>query len=108
MATSVSSEPALGALLSEREKMLLLLSLAMCMFLSSLDGSIVSTALPTILSDLGGFQLISWVFTLYLLTSTVVVPIVGKLSDMFGRRPFVISGVVIFLIGSLGSGLAPR
>ena len=107
LATSVSSEPALGALLSEREKMLLLLSLAMCMFLSSLDGSIVSTALPTILSDLGGFQLISWVFTLYLLTSTVVVPIVGKLSDMFGRRPFVISGVVIFLIGSLGSGLAP-
>ena len=107
MATSVSSEPALGVLLSEREKMLLLLSLAMCMFLSSLDGSIVSTALPTILSDLGGFQLISWVFTLYLLTSTVVVPIVGKLSDMFGRRPFVISGVVIFLIGSLGSGLAP-
>ena len=107
MATSVSSEPALGALLSEREKMLLLLSLAMCMFLSSLDGSILATALPTILADLGGFKLLSWVFTLYMLTSTVVVPIVGKLSDMFGRRPFVISGVIIFLIGSLGSGLAP-
>ncbi len=87
--------------------MLLLLSLAMCMFLSSLDGAILSTALPTILSDLGGFQLLSWVFTLYMLTSTVVVPIVGKLSDMFGRRPFVISGVVIFLIGSLGCGFAP-
>ena len=86
--------------------MLLLLSLAMCMFLSSLDGSIVSTALPTMLSDLGGFKLLSWVFTLYMLTSTVVVPIVGKLSDMFGRRPFVISGVVIFLVGSLGAGLA--
>ncbi len=109
MSTSVasSSEPALGALLSEREKMLLLLSLAMCMFLSSLDGAILSTALPTILSDLGGFKLLSWVFTLYMLTSTVVVPIVGKLSDMFGRRPFVISGVVVFLIGSLGAGLAP-
>ena len=108
MATSISSsEPVLGVLLSEREKMLLLLSLAMCMFLSSLDGSIVSTALPVMLADLGGFQLLSWVFTLYMLTSTVVVPIVGKLSDMFGRRPFVISGVVIFLIGSLGSGLAP-
>ena len=107
MAASVSSEPALGALLSEREKLLLLLSLALCMFLSSLDGSIVSTALPRILSDLGGFQLLSWVFTLYLLTSTVAVPIVGKLSDMFGRRPFVITGVVVFLAGSLACGLAP-
>ena len=107
MATTVSSEPALSALLSEREKMLLLLSLALCMFLSSLDGSIVSTALPKILSDLGGFQLISWVFTLYLLASTVAVPLVGKLSDMFGRRPFVIAGVVIFLLGSLACGFAP-
>ncbi len=107
LAASVSSEPALGLLLSEREKLLLLLSLALCMFLSSLDGSIVSTALPRILSDLGGFQLLSWVFTLYLLTSTVAVPIVGKLSDMFGRRPFVIAGVVIFLAGSLACGVAP-
>ena len=107
MAASVSSEPPLVALLSEREKMLLLLSLGLCMFLSSLDGSIVSTALPTILSDLGGFKLISWVFTLYLLTSTVAVPIVGKLSDMFGRRPFVITGVVVFLLGSLACGFAP-
>ncbi|MXW27006.1 MAG: MFS transporter [Dehalococcoidia bacterium] len=107
MTTSVSSEPVLGVLLSEREKMLLLLALGMCMFLSSLDGAILATALPTILSDLGGFKLLSWVFTLYMLTSTVVVPIIGKLSDMFGRRPFVISGVVIFLVGSLGCGLAP-
>ena len=107
MATTVSSEPVLGVLLSEREKMLLLLSLAMCMFLSSLDGSILATALPTISSDLDGFKLLPWVLTLYMLTSTVVVPIVGKLSDMFGRRPFVISGVVVFLIGSLGAGLAP-
>ena len=108
MTTSVSSsEPVLGVLLSEREKMLLLLSLAMCMFLSSLDGSILATALPTISSDLGGFKLLPWVLVLYMLTSTVVVPIVGKLSDMFGRRPFVISGVVVFLIGSLGAGLAP-
>ena len=108
MATSISSsEPVLGVLLSEREKMLLLLSLAMCMFLSSLDGSILGTALATISSDLGGFKLLPWVLTLYMLTSTVVVPIVGKLSDMFGRRPFVISGVVVFLIGSLGAGLAP-
>ena len=87
--------------------MLLLLSLATCMFMSSLDTSIVSTALPRILSDLGGFRLLSWVFTIYMLTSTVAVPIVGKLSDMFGRRPFVIAGVLIFLAGSLAAGLAP-
>ena len=107
MTVSGSSEPVLGALLSDRQKMLLLLSLALCMFMSSLDGSIVATALPQILSDLGGFRLLSWVFTIYLLTSTVAVPVVGKLSDMFGRRPFVIAGVIIFLIGSLASGLAP-
>ena len=107
MTTSVSSEPVLGVLLSEREKMLLLLALGICMFLSSLDGSILATALPTISSELDGFKLLPWVLTLYMLTSTVVVPIVGKLSDMFGRRPFVISGVVIFLLGSLGAGLAP-
>lgn len=107
MAASVPSEPALGALLSERGKLLLLLALGACMFLSALDGSIVATALPRILSDLDGFQLISWVITLYLLTSTVAVPIVGKLSDMFGRRPFVIAGVVVFLAGSLACGVAP-
>ncbi|MXY72713.1 MAG: MFS transporter, partial [Dehalococcoidia bacterium] len=56
MTTSVSSEPVLGVLLSEREKMLLLLALGMCMFLSSLDGSILATALPTISSDLDGFK----------------------------------------------------
>lgn len=107
MAASVPSGPALGALLSERGKLLLLLALGACMFLSALDGSIVATALPRILSDLDGFQLISWVITLYLLTSTVAVPIVGKLSDMFGRRPFVIAGVVVFLAGSLACGVAP-
>ncbi|MFN0094573.1 MAG: MDR family MFS transporter [Dehalococcoidia bacterium] len=100
------TQPALGAMLSERQKMLLLLSLGLCMFMSSLDGSIVSTALPQILSDLGGFSLLSWVFTIYMLCSTVVVPIVGKLSDQFGRRPFVITGVLIFLAGSLACGLA--
>ena len=77
MTTSGSPEPYLSALLSERQKLLLLLSLGLCMFMSSLDGSIVAMALPRILSDLGGFRLLSWVFTIYLLTSTVAVPIVN-------------------------------
>jgi EmrB/QacA subfamily drug resistance transporter len=100
------SAPPLAGRLSSREKLLLLFSLALCMFMSSLDSSIVSTALPSMLADLGGFELLSWVFTIYLLTSTIVVPIVGKLSDMFGRRPFVIAGVLVFIVGSAGCGAA--
>jgi EmrB/QacA subfamily drug resistance transporter len=98
--------PPLANRLSSRQKMLLLLSLSLSMFMSSLDSSIVSTALPRMLADLGGFGQISWVFTIYLLCSTVVVPIVGKLGDMFGRRPFVLTGVAVFLVGSAGCGAA--
>jgi EmrB/QacA subfamily drug resistance transporter len=84
-----------------------MLSLMLCMFLSALDGSIVSTATPRILADLGGFSLLSWVFTVYILSSTVVVPIVGKLSDMFGRKTFLIGGIAIFVIASAACGAAP-
>ena len=84
---AVSTQRALGEMLTPRQKFLLLNSLMLCMFLSALDTSIVATATPRILADLGGFSLLSWVFTIYMLSSTVVVPIVGKLSDMFGRKP---------------------
>lgn len=70
------------------------------LFLSSLDQTIVSTALPTIVEKLGGLEHISWVFTVYMLTSTSVMPIVGKLSDMYGRKAFYIAGLLVFLIGS--------
>lgn len=98
---------ALGEILSPRQKFLLMNSLMMTMFISALDGSIVATATPHILSDLNGFNLISWVVTVYLLSSTVVVPLVGKLSDMFGRKPFILAGIAIFVAASAACGAAP-
>src|SRR5207248_7413379 len=83
---------------SRRETLLTMLSVLMVMLLGSLDQTIVGTAMPRIIADLQGFTLYTWVTTSYLLTSTVMVPIYGKLSDLFGRKPLFIFGLVIFLI----------
>lgn len=96
----------LGATLSLREKLILMSALLTAMFLFALDQSIVSTAVPRIVSDLGGFSAVGWVFTLYLLASTITIPIVGKLSDMFGRRNYLLAGVALFVVASLACGLA--
>ncbi|WP_251060871.1 MFS transporter [Streptomyces sp. ISL-100] len=71
------------------------------MALAALDGTIVSTAVPQIVGDLGGFAVFSWLFSGYLLAVTVTLPVYGKLSDTFGRKPVLIAGIVLFLIGSL-------
>jgi len=97
----------LGEYLTSRQKFLLMNSLMLTMFISALDGSIMATALPHILADLGGFKLLSWITTVYLLTSTVTVPLVGKLSDMFGRKPFILAGIAIFVAASAACGAAP-
>lgn len=78
----------------------------MALFLSSLDQTIVGTALPTIVTDLGGNSVYVWVVTAYLLTSTISVPIYGKLSDLYGRKVMLIIGISLFLIGSALSGLS--
>lgn len=78
--------------------------LLLVLTLSSLDATIVGTALPTIVGDLHGFAQYSWVVTAYLLTSTTMVPIVGKLSDQFGRKGFVLAGITLFLVGSALAG----
>lgn len=78
----------------------------LAMFLSALDQTIVATALPPIASDLGDFALISWVITAYLLTSTCVTPIVGKLSDLYGRRQMLTVCLVVFMTGSALCALA--
>jgi len=78
----------------------------LAMFLSSLDQTIVATAMPRIISDLGGFTHYTWVTTAYIITSAVAIPITGKLTDMYGRKPFYIAGLVIFTVGSLLSGLS--
>jgi EmrB/QacA subfamily drug resistance transporter len=76
------------------------------LFLAALDQTIVGTALPRIVTDLAGNNLYTWVVTVYLLTSTVTVPIYGKLSDIYGRRPLLLIGIAVFLLGSALSGLS--
>ena len=83
-----------------------LTALMLTLLLEALDQTVVGTALPKIIGDLNGFSLYTWVATAYLLASATVVPIVGKLSDQFGRKGFFIVGVVIFLLGSALSGAA--
>ncbi|MFC4586642.1 MDR family MFS transporter [Sphaerisporangium corydalis] len=85
---------------------LLLLGVLGGMFLAMLDQTIVGTALPRITADFGGAGLYTWVVTAYLLTSTVTVPLYGRLSDAYGRKPLLLIGIVVFLLGSVLCGLA--
>jgi EmrB/QacA subfamily drug resistance transporter len=99
------SEEALG--LSHRRKMEILFAVLLGLFLSALDQTIVGTALPTIVSDLrGSNELYTWVITIYLLTATITGVFYGKLSDLYGRRPMLLIGVFLFLLGSALSGLS--
>ncbi|HET7550366.1 MAG TPA: MDR family MFS transporter [Gemmatimonadaceae bacterium] len=84
----------------------ILAALMMTMMLAAMDTTIVSTAIPQIVGDLGGFALFSWVFSIYLLAQTVTIPIYGKLADIFGRKPILIVGTLIFLVGSVASAFA--
>ncbi|MCP3719612.1 MDR family MFS transporter [Paraburkholderia sp. CNPSo 3281] len=85
---------------------LLFPALLLVMLLAALDQTIVSTALPTIVGELGGLDRLSWVVTAYLLTSTIVVPLYGKFGDLFGRKIVLQAAIVIFLIGSALCGVA--
>jgi EmrB/QacA subfamily drug resistance transporter len=103
-APSLDEDPALG--LSQRQKLEILGAVLLGLFLVALDQTIVGTALPRIVTDLGGNDLYTWVVTMYLLTSTITVPFYGKLSDLFGRRPMLMIGITLFLVGSVLSGLS--
>ncbi|WP_163102005.1 MDR family MFS transporter [Peribacillus alkalitolerans] len=81
-------------------KKLVLTGLIIGMFFSSLEQTIVGTAMPTIIGELNGFSIFAWVTTAYMITSTIIVPIVGKLSDLYGRRSLYLIGTIIFIIGS--------
>ena len=85
---------------------LVLASVMLAMFLTAIEATIVSTAMPGIVSDLGGFALFGWVFSGYLIFQAVTVPIYGKLADLFGRRPVMAAGMALFLAGSALCGLA--
>src|SRR5271156_3841101 len=91
---------------SKRELYMVFAGLMLALTLASLDQNIVSTALPRIVSDLGGLAHLSWVVTAFMVTSTISTPLYGKLSDMYGRKPLFFTAIIIFLIGSIVCGLA--
>jgi EmrB/QacA subfamily drug resistance transporter len=93
--------------MTRRQVWALLFSLMLTLFVGALDQTVVNTALPRILADLEGFDLLSWLFTSYMLTSTIIVPLVGKLGDLFGRKLFLIGGVAVFMAASAACGAAP-
>jgi len=101
---TLEDDPALG--LPQRAKMEILFAVLLGLFLGALDQTIVGPALPTIVTRLAGNDIYVWAVTIYLLTSTISVPFWGKLSDLYGRKPMFMIGIVIFLIGSALSGLS--
>lgn len=92
--------------MTHREKMLAFAGVLVVLFLSSLSGTVVGTALPRIIAELGGLNLYTWAFTAFTLAQTVSIPIYGKLSDMYGRKPILLVGIVLFSIGSILGGLS--
>ena len=100
------SEPRPGYLLSPRATILALSGVLLGMLLAALNQTIVATALPRITEDLGGLEEYSWVFSAYMLASTVTLPIYGRLSDIHGRRPFFAIGLVVFMAGAVVGGTA--
>jgi len=90
----------------QTKRPLVLASVMLAMFMGAIEGTIISTAMPAIVGELGGFALYSWVFSAYLLMNAVTVLIYGKLSDLFGRKPILTFGIIIFLIGSILCGMA--
>src|SRR5678810_934065 len=95
-----------GPRFSRRVTLLTMLSVLLVMLLASLDQTIVGTAMPRIVADLHGFDHYAWVTTAYLLTSTAVVPITGKLSDIYGRKLFLLGGTAFFVLVSALCGVA--
>lgn len=89
-----------------RRRRFVLASLLVAMFLSAMEGTIVATAMPTIIGDLGGFALFAWVFSLFLLAQVASIPIYGRLSDVWGRKRVFSIGILIFLLGSLLCGFS--
>ena len=102
----MAAAPHAGEDISRRAKQGIVLAIMLALFLGALDQTIVGTALPRIITSLNGANLYTWVVTIYLLASTVTVPIYGKLSDMYGRKPLLLAGVGLFLVGSALAGLS--
>ncbi|MEA2434723.1 MAG: hypothetical protein QOG54_2180 [Actinomycetota bacterium] len=106
MSTTEETKPAAGQLLSHRQIQIVFGALSLGMLLAALDQTIVSTALPTIVGELGGLNHLSWVVTAYLLTSTAATPLFGKISDLYGRKRLFQFAIVAFLGASALAGLS--
>ncbi|MDR6124362.1 EmrB/QacA subfamily drug resistance transporter [Bacillus sp. SLBN-46] len=104
--TTTKNAAAGSARKKQTKKPLVLASVMLAMFMGAIEATIVSTAMPAIVADLGGFTLYSWVFSAYLLMNSITVLIYGKLSDLFGRKPILTFGIIIFLLGSILCGFA--
>ncbi|MEZ5528311.1 MAG: MFS transporter [Gammaproteobacteria bacterium] len=92
--------------MSDKDKRTTLIALLIVFLLAALDMTILSTAMPRIVSELNGLELYAWVTTAYMLASTVLVPIYGKLGDMYGRKRILLIGISIFLLGSMLCGIS--
>ncbi len=103
----ISAAPAAAApaIAPERRVLIFIAALA-SVFITQIESTIVATAMPTIVGEIGGFELLSWVFTIYLLTQAVTTPIYGRLSDLYGRKPILLFGIVLFIAASMLCGLA--
>jgi EmrB/QacA subfamily drug resistance transporter len=105
MTTATTVEPT-DLTTPSRKRTLVIIGLMLGLFFASLDQTVVGTAMPTIIGELGNMELLTWITVAYLLTSTAVVPIAGKLADLFGRRSLYLTGMAIFIIGSALCGMA--
>ncbi len=99
--TDPAVAPGQQATFSHRQILAILSGLMLGMFLAALDQTIVATAMRTIADDLDGYALQAWVTTAYLITATLVTPLYGKLSDIYGRKQFFMAAIVLFVIGSV-------
>src|SRR3982751_4932187 len=98
MSAPLVSEPAAAPAIAHKQVMVAISGLLLVLLLAALDSTIVSTALPTIVSELGGLEHLAWVVTGYLLAQTIVTPIYGKLGDLYGRKIVLQSAIVLFLV----------
>lgn len=101
MTTNASFEPV-------AHRPLILIACMLAMFMSAIEATIVATAMPTIISDLGGFSLLGWVFSVYLLAQAITIPIYGRLADLYGRKRIFFFGATLFLLGSILCGFSPN
>ncbi|TCZ75194.1 DHA2 family efflux MFS transporter permease subunit [Paenibacillus albiflavus] len=90
--------------LSQKRKISIMIAIMAAMFFAAINQTIVGTALPRIIAILGGMEYYTWVMTIYMLTSTIATVLVGKLSDIYGRKPFILTGIVVFMIGAFLCG----